>query len=756
MSARLPRAVTLVALVAALLSASSPTAHAAKYLKGIDVSQYQGTIDWAAVATTDTRFVIIRATKGTTYDDPSFATNLAGAKAHGLEVGAYHRATPRKLKDGSADLTDARLEADHFLEVAAPGFGDIIPALDIEETGGMAPAALVAWVRRWVTRVTNELGVHPMVYSSPNFWTTNMGNSRWFADHGYPLWLAHWNVSTPTVPANDWQGDGWTFWQWTHKPGLPGITTDLDRDRFGGTDLVTAEISRLTVHTGAGGAVTDATGRLACADGASCAALYDPSAMVMLTATPDPGAVFLSWGGACAAAGSSPTCVATVRGAKTAAATFGYPLTAQIHGPGDGTVTSTPIGIACPSACDNAFPAGSSVSLTAAPDPASEFDSWSGACTGLDPTSCTVVMDRPRTVKATFADLGPPSVSITPPTTLNGPIRFDFSEPVHAIDAANLIVRVAGGSRVAAALACLDADGGHVPCAAGPVTRATLRSAKPLTAGQSYVAVADPVGASSKILDRAANELPKTSSSFRAATDVTESAPGSAYRWGIRDDPRAFGGSYLFERLPGAAATFSVSGPTVTLWTIAGPIFGRSRIEIDGAFRTHLDRHRSSFAVIPKTFSGLGHGEHTLTVVTLPSAPGAPTGTGIDAVADANGTRRSPATTHAAWGSVDAPSADGGRYARSGVASATATIRFRGTAVSLRTITGPAFGRAQVWIDGSRVARLDLSAPDMTYGVLRTFDGLADRVHTISIVVVVAPGANGEGTNVAVDGWLVT
>jgi hypothetical protein len=160
--------------------------------------------------------------------------------------------------------------------------------------------------------------------------------------------------------------------------------------------------------------------------------------------------------------------------------------------------------------------------------------------------------------------------------------------------------------------------------------------------------------------------------------------------------------------------------------------------------------------VIPKTFSGLGHGEHTLTVVTLPSAPGAPTGTGIDAIADANGTRRSPATTHAAWGSVDAPSADGGRYARSGVASATATIRFRGTAVSLRTITGPAFGRAQVWIDGSRVARLDLSAPDVTYGVLRTFGGLADRVHTISIVVVGAPGANGGGTNVAVDGWLVT
>jgi len=45
-----------------------------------------------------------------------------------------------------------------------------------------------------------------------------MGNTTWFADHGYRLWLANWNVSSPTVPANGWQGRDWTFWQWTHKP----------------------------------------------------------------------------------------------------------------------------------------------------------------------------------------------------------------------------------------------------------------------------------------------------------------------------------------------------------------------------------------------------------------------------------------------------------------------------------------------------------------------------------------------------------
>src|SRR5262245_32689187 len=193
MSARLPRAVALCALIASVLVASPAPAHASTRLPGIDVSKYQGTIDWATVATTGTRFVIVRATKGRAEDDPMYATNVAGATSNGIEVGAYHRATPQAHEDGSVNLTDARLEADHFLAVADPDFGDIIPALDIEETGGMAPTELIAWVKKWVGRVTTRTGLHPMLYASPNFWTVNMGNTTWFADHGYRLWLAHWN-----------------------------------------------------------------------------------------------------------------------------------------------------------------------------------------------------------------------------------------------------------------------------------------------------------------------------------------------------------------------------------------------------------------------------------------------------------------------------------------------------------------------------------------------------------------------------------
>jgi GH25 family lysozyme M1 (1,4-beta-N-acetylmuramidase) len=768
MSARLPRAVALCALIASLLvTTTAPPTTAATGLRGIDVSKWQGAIDWPSVAAAGIDFAIIKATsgqgRGGTYpetDDPMFTANVAGASANGMVVGMYHVWTPR-LKDGSADVADARAEADHFLDVAAPDVRNLIPALDMEMNRiptGMRdePKELLAWARAWLSRVNARLGVRSMVYGSPSMFTNLLDDTSWFADHRYPLWIAHWNVSSPIVPANGWQGMGWTFWQWTHKPGLPGVDGDLDRDRFAGANLIAAEISRLTVHVGAGGSVADGTGHLTCAAGTSCDALYDPAAMVTLTATPDPGAVFLSWGGRCAAAGSSPTCVATVLGKKQATATFGYPLTTSRAGPGTGTVTSSPAGVACPSACSHAFAVGSTVALTAAPDAASEFDSWGGACSGLDPSSCSVTMDQPETVTATFADLGPPTVDITPPTTLGGRVRFAFSEPVHGIDATDLLLKVAGGPKVPTSRVCRDADGERVSCGAGPVLRATLRPSEPLIAGQSYVTVANPNGASTTIVDRAANALPTTPASFRAATEVQETAPGIAFRWGTRADARASGGSYVFEHRVGAAATFSVTGSTVTLWTAAGPGFGDTRIEVDGEFRTRLHGHRSSFTLVPHTFTGLGRGAHTLTAIVLASASGGHTGTGIDTIADAAGARSRPATTTAGWGSVTAAQADGGRYRVTGVAGAQTTLRFRGTAISLRTVTGRGFGTAQIWIDGSLVRpHFDVSAPTTTVGVIRTFGGLTDTVHTIRVVVLGIAGKDGSGTDVAVDGWLV-
>ncbi len=202
------------------------------YVEGIDVSRYQQTIDWPQVAGAGKRFAIMRATLGHDYLDPTYATNHAGARAAGMQVTAYHYATP------SASPGDAVIEADWFAQNAALLPGDLVPALDLEQTGGLSATDLQAWVGAWLGETSARLGVRPMIYTSPNFWKNSMGNTTLFADQGYAvLWIAHWLVPSPSVPANNWGGRGWTFWQYDNCGSVPGISGCVDLDRFNGTDL---------------------------------------------------------------------------------------------------------------------------------------------------------------------------------------------------------------------------------------------------------------------------------------------------------------------------------------------------------------------------------------------------------------------------------------------------------------------------------------------------------------------------------------
>jgi len=349
-----------------------------------------------------------------------------------------------------------------------------------------------------------------------------------------------------------------------------------------------------------------------------------------------------------------------------------------------------------------------------------------------------------------------PSAATTPPTSLAGPIRIAFSEPVRRLDTHNIVLHTSGGVAVAASLTCRNQDATAVSCGKDLVLSARLRPASPLVAGQSYVVVANPNGVTPAIVDRASNPLPKTSATFRAATVVPEEAPGSSFAWGTRGDPRAIGGSYRWERRIGASVTFDFSGPSITLWTIAGPTFGRARVVIDGNYRTTIDRYRPSFALVPRSFTVSGRGAHTVEVSIVAPDPGhrAAVGTGIDAIADANGTRSTPVS--ARWAPGAAPLAVGGRYVVSGVAGAAASFWFRGSAVTITTATGPRYGRAEIWVDGTLRRRIDLSAGTTTFGVNRTVGGLADRVHRVQVVVLGLPGKAGSGTAVAIDGWTVT
>jgi GH25 family lysozyme M1 (1,4-beta-N-acetylmuramidase) len=231
------------AMVALVTLLSIGPAAAQTFVSGIDVSVWQSTIDWSAVATDpkQIKFAIIKATEGTSSTDPNYAKNKAGAKAVGIKTGAYHFARP------STAPNDARLEADHFLSVANLTAGDIVPALDLEVAGGLSVQQLVDWTQQWLDEIAIVTGVKPMIYTSPAFWQKYLGNTSKFADQGFAtLWIAHWTTATqPTVPANNWGGHGWTFWQWSDHQTVKGISAYVDGDRYNGTDFTPVLIPAL-------------------------------------------------------------------------------------------------------------------------------------------------------------------------------------------------------------------------------------------------------------------------------------------------------------------------------------------------------------------------------------------------------------------------------------------------------------------------------------------------------------------------------
>ena len=214
----------------------TPTPTPGSYLDGIDVSYHQGMINWTQVAAAGKQFAFVRATAGTLTQDSRYATYRSGARAAGLAVGSYHFANPDTAPN------DAANEANWFLQNATIASGDLIPVLDLEVSNGLSPAALTTWAQTWLQQVSASTGVRPVIYTTPNFWSNSMANTDWFARNGYSvLWIAHWtSASQPTVPAGNWGGSGWTFWQHSSTGTVPGISGPVDLDRFDGTSLPAA------------------------------------------------------------------------------------------------------------------------------------------------------------------------------------------------------------------------------------------------------------------------------------------------------------------------------------------------------------------------------------------------------------------------------------------------------------------------------------------------------------------------------------
>jgi GH25 family lysozyme M1 (1,4-beta-N-acetylmuramidase) len=280
---------------------------------GLDVSHWQGTVNWTKVARAGRRFVFLKATDDVDYRDPTFVTNRAGARSNGLLVGAYHFARP----DPSPG--DARQEALFFVSVANPQPGDLLPVLDMETKKHLDQEEVTRWARAWVAEVRELTGVTPLVYTSPYGWLTRTGDTRLLARDGAPLWVAHWGVSSPTVPAGDWDGHGWVVWQHTSSGHVRGISGRVDLDRLAGHRLGRITIRRLSVEvSGGAGRVTSLPAGLGCAS--SCSRSVDPDRTVTLTAVPDASAYFTGWTGACT--GSDPTCTIRMRGNRAVGARF--------------------------------------------------------------------------------------------------------------------------------------------------------------------------------------------------------------------------------------------------------------------------------------------------------------------------------------------------------------------------------------------------------------------------------------------------
>lgn len=200
-------------------------------LAGIDISHWNHAIDWNKVAADGISFAIAKATEGGTFRDDRYLANRAGAKAAGLAFTAYEYARP------SRRVNDAVRDADHFLEVAQLTDDDLVPVLDLEETGGLGKARLRRWVDAWSDRVYDELGVRPMIYVSSSFWKHPMRNTTDHAALGHPLWIAHWHVTNPWVPGQMWNDRDWTIWQWTSDGAVNGIRGRVDLNVYNGTDL---------------------------------------------------------------------------------------------------------------------------------------------------------------------------------------------------------------------------------------------------------------------------------------------------------------------------------------------------------------------------------------------------------------------------------------------------------------------------------------------------------------------------------------
>lgn len=188
-------------------------------LSGIDVSKWQGSINWQSVQEAGIAFAFARATYGSSVKDSYFDANWPAMKEAGIIRGAYHFF----LATG-----DPAQQAEFFIStVGSLAPGDLPPVIDVESGSGTS-SNLVANVQTWLNLVEQGLGRKPIIYTAPSYWNANLTSA--FGD--YPLWVAEYGVSSPKA-VNGWSN--WTFWQHSSTGSVNGVNGGVDLDYFNGT-----------------------------------------------------------------------------------------------------------------------------------------------------------------------------------------------------------------------------------------------------------------------------------------------------------------------------------------------------------------------------------------------------------------------------------------------------------------------------------------------------------------------------------------
>ena len=392
----MPMAIAIALVVTAPPAGASHVSKAAcpstPYINGFDVSHFAGSITWSSV--TCEQFVYAEATDGTIYTDPTFATNRIGALAAGIPFGAYANFEPNE---------PAVAQANYFLSVDTPAPGNLPPALGLTVTDGQSAPTILAGVASWISTVEAATGVTPVIYTYPTFWSSTLGNPSTYTSD--PLWITGYMVSAPTVPASNWGGNGWTFWQYSDLGTVTGVPSAVPLDYFSGSNLRTLQTTATSTLSLASLASTPVVGQpfmfTAKVTGALTGA-YEPAPTGMVTVSGGATSCEAAVSGTGGVASGSCTVAETSSGSYSFTAS--YPGDANWQSSVTSSGTSVTVGVASSttsltlskSKLKYGHEQNEKMSIVVAPQFA-----------GTDPTGMVTIKDSSKSLcKATLSSLG--------------------------------------------------------------------------------------------------------------------------------------------------------------------------------------------------------------------------------------------------------------------------------------------------------------------------------------------------------------